>query len=200
MKRQENKTVLVGEDELEVREFLEMALKYLGYSVELAQDGDEVIQHLVSSRSRISAVLLDMMMPQRDGLETLKEIHRIDPQLPVIVISGASSTLNVVTAMQCGATDFLARPVAHHDLQRALRKALEDRTPQECVAPALFPAPTTNSFLSNSVQLQKLQSRVKSIGWSEAPVLIQGETGSGKEVLARRCTPTHPGPARSSSS
>jgi len=185
MKQHEDRTVLVGEDELEVREFLEMALKCLGYSVELAQDSDEVIQHLVSSRSRISAVLLDIMMPQRDGLETLKEIRRIDPQLPVIVVSGASSPLNVVTAMQCGATDFLPKPVVHHDLQKALHKALENRTPQEYVPPTLSPAPTASSFLSNSWQIQKLQLRAKHIGWCEAPVLIQGETGCGKEVFAR---------------
>ena len=100
-------TVLVGEDEPEVRGYLDMALKCLGYSVELAQDGDEVLSFLQSSKSDVAAVLLDIVMPNRDGIETLREIRRLDPHLPVIMISGASSTLNVVTAMKSGATDFL---------------------------------------------------------------------------------------------
>ena len=70
------RTILVGEDEMEVRGYLEMALKCLGYSVELAQDGDEVLV-LPASRPdpTISAVLLDIMMPNRDGIETLREIR-----------------------------------------------------------------------------------------------------------------------------
>ena len=96
------RTILVGEDELEVRGYLEMALKCMGYSVELAQDGDEVLSFVQSSRSEVSAIVLDIMMPNRDGIDTLREIRRIDPDLPVIIVSGASSTLNVVEAMKSG--------------------------------------------------------------------------------------------------
>src|SRR5579872_1893217 len=92
--------ILVGEDEMEVRGYLEMALKCSGYSVELAQDGDEVLACLQSSGSDISAVLLDIMMPNRSGLDVLKEIRQIAPTLPVIMVSAASSTINVVTAMK----------------------------------------------------------------------------------------------------
>src|SRR5215469_6105318 len=101
------RTILVGEDELEVRGYLEMALRCLGYSVDLAQDGDEVLALLQSSRTSYAAVLLDLIMPSRDGLETLREIRRMDASLPVIIVSGAGSTLNVVTAMKNGGTDFL---------------------------------------------------------------------------------------------
>src|ERR1044071_4598836 len=93
-------TILVAEDEPEVRAYLEIALKCMGYSVELAQDGEEVLEHLRSApRTAISAVLLDLMMPQRDGMEVLREIRQIDPELPVIIVSGAGSPLNIVTAM-----------------------------------------------------------------------------------------------------
>jgi two-component system response regulator AtoC len=185
VKRQENRTILVGEDELEVREYLEIALKCLGYSVELAQDGDEVISHLQSSPSKVSAVLLDIMMPQRDGIEAMKEIRRLHPQLPIIVVSGVSSTVDVVTAMRSGATDFLSKPVTQLDLQKALNKALENRSPQERPEVSYPLSPATNSFLGNSRRMLDLLPRIKQIGWSEAPVLIQGETGCGKEVLAR---------------
>src|SRR6185369_83469 len=99
-------TILVGEDEIEVRAYLEIALKCLGYSVELATDGEEVISCLRSNPTRISAVLLDLMMPQREGMEVLREIRQLDPNLPVIIVSGAASTYNVVTAMKSGANDF----------------------------------------------------------------------------------------------
>ena len=176
-------TVLVGEDELEVRGYLEMALRCMGYTVELAQDGDDVIQSLQSARTPFSAVLLDIMMPQRDGLETLREIRRIDANLPVIMVSGAHAPMNVVTAMKNGATDFLCKPVAHDDLRKALAKALE-RHHVERVS-ALQNTGTKKAFVSGNPRMKEIQALLAQIGCSEAPVLIQGETGSGKEVLAR---------------
>jgi two-component system response regulator AtoC len=177
------RTILVGEDELEVRGYLEMALRCLGYSVELAQDGDEVIRCLQSSRSEIAAVLLDIVMPRRDGIDTLREIRRIAPDLPVIIVSGASSTLNVVTAMKGGATDFLCKPVAHDDLQKAVLKALDTKTVEYVLPPRT--TTKTKAFLGTNPKMKEIQTLVGQIGWSEAPVLIQGETGAGKEILAR---------------
>src|SRR5436190_8053494 len=178
-------TILVGEDELEVRAYLEMALKSLGYSVELAQDGEEILHYLKNGQSKFSAVLLDLMMPQGDGIETLREIRRMDSNLPVIIVSGAASTLNVVTAMKGGATDFLCKPVAHVDLRKSINKALERYAGIE-PAPVAPPTVTkTKVFLGNDPSMQEIHSLVANVGWSEAPVLIQGETGTGKEVLAR---------------
>jgi two-component system, NtrC family, response regulator AtoC len=179
-----NQRILVGEDELEVRAYLEMAVKCLGYSVELAQDGDEVLSCLTAPGARPDAVLLDLMMPNRDGIETLKEIRRISDTLPVIVVSGASSTMNVVAAMKNGATDFLCKPVAHEDLQKAIARALEMRG-NDCVPVEKVSAPVTNAFMGASPRMREIQSLAGQIGWSEAPVLVQGETGSGKEVIAR---------------
>lgn len=178
-------TILVGEDELEVRAYLEMALKCLGYSVELAEDGDEVLSHLRSARSGVSAVLLDLMMPQRDGMEVLREIRHIAPNLPVIIVSGAGTTLNVVTAMKSGATDFLCKPVTHDELRHALSKALENKTAFEPTPAMSAPSARTKAFFGASPQMQEIQSLIGHVGWSEAPILIQGETGSGKEILAR---------------
>lgn len=193
-------TVLVGEDELEVREYLEMALKCLGYSVESAQDGEEVISYLrSSSRSAISAILLDLIMPNRDGMEVLREIREIDPDLPVIIVSGAASPSNVVTvvnAMRSGATDFLCKPVAHEDLQKALHGALEHRSPSPIQPPAITSSAKSKVFLGASPRMKEIHSLVAHIGWSEAPVLIQGETGSGKEVLARELHRHSPRPSK----
>ena len=179
-----NRKILVGEDELEVRAYLEMAVQCLGYSVESAQDGDELLSCLQSSTTPPDAVLLDLMMPTRDGIQTLKEIRRMHESLPVIVVSGASATNNVVAAMKHGATDFLCKPVAHEDLENAIARALELRDPEPEPAEKTI-GPLTNAFIGVSARMREIQSLSGQIGWSEAPILLQGETGSGKEVIAR---------------
>jgi two-component system response regulator AtoC len=179
-------TILVGEDELEVRAYLEMALKCAGYSVELAQDGEEVLSILHSSGHEIAAVLLDLMMPQRDGIEVLQEIRRISPTVPVLVVSGAGSPVNIVTAMRSGATDFLCKPVSHEDLYNAINRALENRPKRESIPEAIAPVKgSTATFTGRNPRMREIYSLVGQIGGSEAPLLIQGETGTGKEVLAR---------------
>jgi DNA-binding NtrC family response regulator len=142
------------------------------------------MSHLTSAPSDFSAVLLDLVMPRRGGMEVLKEIRHIAPNLPVIIISGAASTLNVVTAMKCGAADFLCKPVGHDELMHALNKALDHKG---VLPPALPvpPSPRTKVFLGTSPKMQEIQALIGHVGWSEASVLIQGETGTGKEVLAR---------------
>src|SRR5580692_1497541 len=178
------RTILVGEDELEVRGYLEVALKWLGYSVVLAQDGDEVLAHLQSSRTAFAAILLDIGMPNRDGIDTLREIRRINTEIPVIVVSGSTSTLNIVTAMKNGGTDFLCKPVEHEDLHKAIARALESKS-AEFVPPSRNTAPVTRAFLGRNPQMKAIQTLMGQIGKFEPPVLIQGETGSGKEVVAR---------------
>jgi len=177
-----SRTILVGEDEVEVRSYLEMALRYLGYSVELAADGDEVISRLESSGPEIAAVVLDILMPNRDGLSTLAAIRAFNPKLPVIIVSGAPSTLNVVTAMKHGASDFLSKPVAHEDLRKALSRALDGEGSTSGSRKSATPGKV---FMGSNPRMKQIQALITQIGWSEAPVLIHGETGSGKEVIAR---------------
>jgi DNA-binding response OmpR family regulator len=87
MQSKNNPTILIGEDESEVRGRLRTALEAWGYSVELAHDGDEVLAYLRSG-SEVAAVVLEVLMPNRDGFETLSEIRCMDPSLPVIMLSG----------------------------------------------------------------------------------------------------------------
>jgi two-component system response regulator AtoC len=178
-------TVLVVEDELEGRGYWEMALRYMGYEVESAQDRGKVFNLLRSAKPEISAILMDVVMPECEGMETLRAVRNMAPDLPVIVVSGASSTLNVVTAMKCGATDFLSKPVAHEDLRESLAKALANSVRRAEPAPACPIPRKTKAYISENLRMRELESLVAAVGWSEAPVLIQGETGSGKEVLAR---------------
>ncbi len=183
------RTILLGEDEMEVRSYLEMALRCHGYSIESAQDGEEVLACLEREGHKISLVLLDIMMPRKDGLETLRDIRRMDRDLPIIMLSGASSPLKVVEAMKSGATDFIPKPVSHEDLRDAIEKALGVSVAVN--GHAVRPLPDQSALkpdgnFTGAVRVKAIEPLLKQIGPSEVPVLIQGETGVGKEVIARQ--------------
>ena len=117
-------TVLLGEEDLEVRVYLETALRCQGYSVEVAQNGEEVLARLQGRQTPVSAVVLDVTMLGTDGIDFLGEIRRLDRNPPVILTSGASSQLDVVEAKQYGADDFITKPINPDDLRKALKKAI----------------------------------------------------------------------------
>lgn len=175
-------TILVAEDEAEVRNYLEMALRCDGYSVEMAEDGEDVVRYFEDDSRRPSAVLLDLVMPRKDGLEALRVIRRSSPDLPVIVVSGVSSPLQIVGAMKSGATDFITKPVDPDVLCKRLRELLgTDAAEPECEPVA----ENGQKFFGVGPEMRALQNSIPVIATSEVPVLIQGETGVGKEVLAR---------------
>src|ERR1039457_6852883 len=105
------RTILLAEDDLEVRSYLETALRCQGYSVEVAQDGDEVLACLRANQVPISAVVLDVIMPRRTGIEALKKSLPFNRDIRVIRIPAAVSALGVVKAMKMGATDFIPKPI-----------------------------------------------------------------------------------------
>lgn len=177
------KTILIGEDDSEVRGYLEMAARYMGYDVILAQDGEEVLAGLRSEP--VHAVLLDIIMPRKDGIETLREIRDHDGSLPVIVVSDASSTVNVVQAMKLGATDFLSKPVRHEELRAAIQKAIDlvpDAVPEENKESV---GTSGKIFWGANRRMHDIARILRDVAPSDAPVLIRGETGAGKEVIAR---------------
>ncbi len=180
------RTVLLGEDDLEICSYLETVLKCEGYSVRVAQDGEEVLACLHASDTTVSAVVLDMIMPGTDGIQTLKEIQHIAPGLPVIMMSDAASSANIIDAMKSGATDFLLKPVKPEDLRRSLKTICEVQTVTTSMPPRREAVGGKKQvFFGSSPYMQELQRVIHRIGWSEVPVLIQGETGVGKEVIAR---------------
>jgi two-component system response regulator AtoC len=186
-------TVVVAEEDLDVRNYLETALRCQGYSVEVAQNGEEVLSYLQHPQTAVSAVVLDVFMPGRDGIGALREIRRLNQTLPVIVISDASSPLDVVEAMKNGADDFISKPINPEDLRKSLKKAIGSRPPALANLAVQTALPASDNAFSNSAPaMRELESVVPSVGWSDAPVLIHGETGAGKEVLARQlhaCSP-----------
>ena len=179
-------TICIAEDDPEVRSYLETALICQGYYVEALQDGEELLTYLQYGHPKVSAVLLDLIMPRKDGMETLREIRVMHKDLPVVMISGASSPLNIVEAMRNGATNFLGKPVSPEDLRNALEGTVEEKTrPRPAGSERLLSLSPKEAFVSANPQMREIEAIVDKVGCSDAPVLIQGETGVGKEVLAR---------------
>jgi two-component system response regulator AtoC len=178
------KTILIGEDDREIRNYLEVTLRCRDYDVQSAVDGEGVMRYLRTGRP-VSAVLLDIIMPNKDGFETLREIRETHADLPVIMLSGMFSPLNVVQAMKIGATDFLPKPVGHEDLNRMIRQVLDGAPPSKAL-PASRPEADDDMFFGVNPRMQSLRESLPKVAASDVPVLIQGETGTGKEVLARQ--------------
>ena len=179
------RTILVGEDDREVRNYIESALRCHQYEVVSAADGEQVMSCLQRGTA-ISAVLLDLMMPRKDGVETLREIRQIRPDLPVIMLSAMTSPAHIVNAIKIGATDFVSKPVSHEEIAAAISKALSLSPTTEGPRPAGNFDGVNDMFFGNSVEMSNLRTTVTTFAASDFPILIRGETGTGKEVLARR--------------
>lgn len=179
-------TILIAEDEPEVRDYLGVALNCEGYEVEFAQNGEEVVTFLERDGARVSLLLLDLIMPCKDGFETLREVRQGWPGLPVITLSGSCTPANVATVLKAGALDFLSKPIAHGDLLRAIEGALN---PPNLDSSAVMTKGTRTAeccVLSSGTWSQRVNALLERVGGSDVPVLMRGETGVGKEVLARR--------------
>lgn len=178
------KTILLADDEPEIREYIKTALHCRGYEVQTVPDGEEALEYLQRGDEKFSLVLLDVLMPRKNGLETLRYLRQHDCELPVIMLSCAASAMTVVEAMKSGASDFLSKPISHEDLGSAVERVLSEHA-----APAPAPrtaGPVQKSTSPSSLPVKSLEPVLASIGSSTLSVLIQGETGAGKEVIARR--------------
>ncbi len=175
--------ILVAEDEPEIREYLQLALWRPNFTIDFAENGEELLNVLDQRAEAPALIILDVMMPCKDGISTLREIRRKDPGLPVIMLSGLSSTANIVEAMKSGANNFLIKPVSHEALRQAV-----DQVPPGPSAAVRVPdlAARMGEPILNGNWNKKLDPLLDRIAASDVPVLLQGETGSGKEVLARR--------------
>jgi two-component system, NtrC family, response regulator AtoC len=176
--------VLICEGDAEISRCLEGAIKSLGYSVQIARDGDHALSFIQRSEAEISALLLGEVVLNRGALDFLKEVRAINARLPVIVVAGMWSARDVVAAMNSGVTDFISKPIVYEEVARVLTTAVApDGDARKC---ATRNGVSPWAFRSTNPRIRTIESLLGKAGQSGAPVLIQGETGSGKEVLARK--------------
>jgi len=181
-------TILIVDDELNIRNGLVQAVEMEGYEGIPAADGEEA-WNIINSRD-IDMVITDLRMPGLDGSSLLKKIYSSYPTLPVVVLTGHGTIEDAVTAMQNGAVDFLTKPVNLNHLFVLIKKCLSSRDmarKNEELQKELDRLKSANSYSSmvgKSQSIQKLMDTIQQIAPSKASVLITGESGVGKEVVA----------------
>src|SRR5688572_16777024 len=171
------RSALVVDDERDIRELLVLTLGRMGLRVDTAAD-------LASARAQLAAekydlCLTDMRLPDGSGMDLVSHIAQRFPETPVAMITAHGNVEAAVNALKAGAFDFVTKPVDLSVLRRLVQHALElneQRRSQQ---------PTSNRLIGDSVRMQQLRSTIGKLARSQAPVYISGESGVGKELVAR---------------
>jgi two-component system response regulator AtoC len=176
---------LVVDDAESMRTYLANLLELRGYDVDTAEGGQRALA-LLEGGANPDVVVLDVMMPGIDGIETLKRIRALEPELPVVMLSVVGKASTIVEAMQLGAVDYLNKPFEEEELEATLAKVLEERAlvheRDRLLAELDDPI---DSVVWASAAMQRVHALIEQVADTDVTVLIQGESGSGKEVVAR---------------
>ncbi|MDH7516654.1 MAG: sigma-54 dependent transcriptional regulator [Bacteroidota bacterium] len=175
--------ILIVDDERSIRDTLKMTLEYEGFAVDTAENGATAVERVRNSPP--DAVLLDIKMPGMDGLETLERIRGTDPTIAVIILTGHGSIETAVEATKKGAYDFLTKPPDRERVLLTLRNALkhtrltrENTRMREEIEGGV-------NILGVSRAIREVTATIERVAPTEAYVLITGENGTGKELVAR---------------
>ncbi|GBE15168.1 transcriptional regulatory protein ZraR [bacterium BMS3Abin14] len=175
--------ILVVDDDKRVRESISTILQDEGFSVLEAADGESALTRVAVDSP--DAVLLDVWMPGMDGVETLRGMARQDPELPVIIMSGHGNIETAVTATKLGAFDFLEKPLSIDRLTLALRNAISQRELVEENRALRDAQGRTGELVNKSPVMKAIIEQLRIVAPTMASVLITGDNGTGKELLAR---------------
>jgi DNA-binding NtrC family response regulator len=175
-------TILIVDDDAALRKAIAIALDDLGHQPQQAANGDAALAWL--SCNQADAVLLDLRMPGMDGLEVLGRIRARPSPPPVAILTAVPTSDNTIEAMRLGAADHLAKPIGRDGLRALLLRILPD--PLNATGAATL-APTTpkGDLVGSSAAMRDVQKSIGLLADSDATVLLLGETGTGKEVVAR---------------
>ncbi len=176
-------TVLVVDDERNIQLTLSRALSMEGYAVELAGGGREALEKIAALP--VDVVVMDVRMPDLDGLSVLEKARETRPELPVVIMSGHGSIETVRSAFRLGAFDYLEKPITEKEkLLVAVRNALAMRSLREENA-ALRRDAGPSEMVGSGPAMRKLFDVIRRAAPSEGRVLVTGENGTGKELVAR---------------
>ena len=175
--------VLVIDDESGIRSALQQVFEYAGHEVGAAEDGAGGIE--AASDFRPDVIFLDVKMPEMDGLDVLARLREEDPSVPVVMISGHGTIDTAVEATRKGAYDFLQKPLDTDRLLVTLRRALELRGLTRSVADLRSQVESRYEIVGTSYPVRRVLERIEKVAPTDARVLITGENGTGKELVAR---------------
>jgi len=173
--------ILVVDDEVNLRAVLRGLLEREGYSVDEAGDGRAGLQQ---ARARpYAAVITDLRMPEMDGAQLLAALRSEQPEVPVVVLTAHASVATAVDAMRRGAFDFLCKPFDKDELAQVLERAVTSRLLRRREVHDSRPA--LSALVGSSAAMQRVRERIEKVAPAPSNVLILGETGTGKELVAR---------------
>jgi two-component system NtrC family response regulator len=174
--------VLIVDDEKNLRDGLSEAVRDLGYQALVAASGREALT--VAEANKPDAVLLDLRMPDMDGLQVLTRLRAAadGANVPVAIITAYATAANTIEAMRLGAFDHLTKPIGREDLASLLARMIRTGATK---LPAPNPPDADESLIGSSPAMREVQKTIGLVTDSDATVLVTGETGTGKEVVAR---------------
>jgi DNA-binding NtrC family response regulator len=177
--------VLVVDDDVDVGGLLREALSRWGYDVSLATSGREAVRLI--SHQIFDAALVDIWMPEMDGLQVLEEIKRHDPALEVVMMTGNPMVETAVQALKSGAYDYLIKPLNLDEMQVLMQQVLEKRflsREVHSLRSRLADHLAVKDLVGSSPGMTRVKEVIATIADSDSPVLIEGESGTGKELVA----------------
>jgi DNA-binding NtrC family response regulator len=179
-------SVLIIDDEAAIRESLQTLLELEGYGVECASTGTAGMARL--GERNFDLVLLDLALPDRNGIDLLSELHSLDPQLSIIIITAYGTVENAVRAIQAGAANFIQKPWDNEKLLADVRSAIARRRAEEeniQLKRALKQRYNFENIVGKSEPMLKIFDLVAQVAASRSTILLQGESGTGKELIAK---------------
>ena len=175
--------ILVIDDEAAVRDSLKMILEYDGYDCLLAPSGQDGLARV--QKDSPDLVFLDVKMPGMDGLDVLRRIRQLDEALPVVMISGHGTVTTAVEATKAGATDFLEKPLSTERVTLTIRNTIKQQRVLDENRSWRRAAEVRHEMIGSSAALKDVTESVRRAAPVRSSVLIQGESGVGKELVAR---------------
>ena len=180
--------VLIIDDEEKMCEFLRLVLSQDGHKVLTATSGEQAL-NMMRSKTDLDVIVTDLMMPGISGMEVLEEAKRLVPDTPVIMITGYSTVENAVQAMKAGAFDYLPKPFKVDEVKLVVKKALDRRTialeNKRLRRELQAIRERSGEIIGTSERMQEVFRLVEKIARTDATTMIRGESGTGKDLIAR---------------